>query len=472
MPLILPGNVGSATAATGYDVANSIRFNRADSAHMTRSAAGSSATKSTFSFWVKRTLISAGGDFTQVIHNFYSAADSYNKLYFDGNDQIIMKQQVSSSTQIQIMPTRKFRDISAWTHIAYIVDPTESTEANRVKVFVNGTQETSFGTETYPAQDTAVRVEYAQYFGRESGSDSKFFDGYLAEFVFLDGVAAAISDLGEFDSDSPTIWKPKDVSGLTFGARGFYLDFEDSGDLGDDESGNGNDFTEVNLAATDQMIDTCTKNFPIQNSIAGTSSSVGANTYTEGNLQVLTPQSENGNNFSTIGVSSGKWYGEFYIKANSGIERSLVGVSGDVMATLLAENNMGSLSGARDVGYMGNDGDKFVSGTESSYGGSAFSNGDVIGVALDLDNRTVNFAQNNSFKGTISIASTGIWHMGCGDVSAGARATIVANYGQDSSFAGSITAANNTDEHSEGLFKYSPPSGFITLNSTNLAEYG
>ena len=137
MPFILPGNVGSATASTGYDVANSIRFNRADSAHMTRSAAGSSATKSTFSFWVKRTLISAGGDFTQVIHNFYSAADSYNKLYFDGNDQIIMKQQVSSSTQIQIMPTRKFRDISAWTHIAYIVDPTESTEANRVKVFVN-----------------------------------------------------------------------------------------------------------------------------------------------------------------------------------------------------------------------------------------------------------------------------------------------------------------------------------------------
>jgi hypothetical protein len=133
---------------------------------------------------------------------------------------------------------------------------------------------------------------------------------------------------------------------------------------------------------------------------------------------------------------------------------------------------MGSLSGARDVGYMGNDGDKFVSGSESSYGGSAFSNGDVIGVALDLDNRTVNFAQNNSFKGTISIASTGIWHMGCGDVSAGARATIVANYGQDSSFAGSITAANNTDEHSEGLFKYSPPSGFITLNTKNLAEYG
>ena len=464
MPLILPGNVGSATAATGFNVANSLRFaGAARDTYLTATfgSAPTLATKNTISLWFKRSKL-------DTLQQLYAANGNTANIIVNSNNTIAFY-----TNSGQLLGPRLYRDTSAWMHFVFTFDSTQGTAANRFKVYINGVEETSFNNTAYPAQNEASQLGVngeAIKIGTRSNHD-RIFEGYMAETAFVDGQALDATSFGEFDEDSG-IWKPIDVSGLTFGNNGFYLDFEDSGDLGDDESGNGNDFTEVNLAATDQMIDTCTKNFPIQNSIAGTSSSVGANTYTEGNLQVLTPQSENGNNFSTIGVSSGKWYGEFYIKANSGIERSLVGVSGDVMATLLAENNMGSLSGARDVGYMGNDGDKFVSGTESSYGGSAFSNGDVIGVALDLDNRTVNFAQNNSFKGTISIASTGIWHMGCGDVSAGARATIVANYGQDSSFAGSITAANNTDEHSEGLFKYSPPSGFITLNSTNLAEYG
>jgi len=294
----------------------------------------------------------------------------------------------------------------------------------------------------------------------------------MAEIVFIDGQALTHTSFGEFDEDSPTIWKPIDVSGLTPGTNGFYLDFEDSSNLGNNAFSSGSaDWTETNITATDQSIDTCTNNFATLNPLE--SSTVrGTNTYTEGNLQVLTPQSESGNTFSTIGVSSGKWYSEFYIKANSGLQRATVGVTGDLDATISSSDNMGGLSGARDAAYMGNDGDKFISGSESSYGGSAFSNGDVISIALDLDNRTVNFAQNNSFKGTMSIASTGTWHMGCGDVSGGATATIVANYGQDSSFAGNITAANNADEHGEGLFKYSPPSGFITLNTKNLAEFG
>ena len=464
MPLILPGNVGSATAATGFNVANSLRFaGAARDTYLTATfgSAPTLATKNTISLWFKRSTL-------DTLQQLYAANGNTANIIVNSNNTIAFY-----TNSGQLLGPRLYRDTSAWMHFVFTFDSTQGTAANRFKVYINGVEETSFNNTAYPAQNEASQLGVngeAIKIGTRSNHD-RIFEGYMAETAFVDGQALDATSFGEFDEDSG-IWKPIDVSGLTFGNNGFYLDFEDSGDLGDDESGNGNDFTEVNLAATDQMIDTCTKNFPIQNSIAGTSSSVGANTYTEGNLQVLTPQSENGNNFSTIGVSSGKWYGEFYIKANSGIERSLVGVSGDVMATLLAENNMGSLSGARDVGYMGNDGDKFVSGTESSYGGSAFSVGDVIGVALDLDNRTVNFAQNNSFKGTISIASTGIWHMGCGDVSAGARATIVANYGQDSSFAGSITAANNTDEHSEGLFKYSPPSGFITLNSTNLAEYG
>ena len=454
---------------TGYDVANSCLFNSADSAKMaiTFSGAGTSLRKATFSFWIKRSNLTVD---EELLYRISSGSDYFN-IAFSDTDTLKIKQSISSSVNLEFISNAVYRDPSAWMHLLVVFDTTQSTEANRVKIYVNGTQVTSWSTSTYPSQNTDMLFGAANANTIASSGGGNYFGGYLCEVCYCDGQSLTPTSFGEFDEDSPTIWKPIDVSGLTFGTNGFYLDFEDSANLGNDANG-GTDLTETNLAATDQMIDTCTKNFPILNILEGATSAVGTKTYSQGSLQVLTPVSGNGNTFSTIGVSSGKWYSEFYIKASSGVQRPLVGVSGDVGATLLAENNMGSLSGARDVGYMGNDGDKFVSGSESSYGGSAFSNGDVIGVALDLDNRTVNFAQNNSFKGTISIASTGTWHMGCGDVSGGIAATIVANYGQNSSFAGNITAANNADEHGEGLFKYSPPSGFITLNSTNLAEYG
>ena len=458
MSLIIPAN--SAAAGGGFDVANSCMFNSADSASFSKTPSGAgSNTVWTVSMWVKRASLAAG-----KIHAA-GTSSTYEFLFDDTNFGLTLYNGAAAV----FVTTRALRDVSAWYHIVLAYN-TGASGTDKCKLFINGVQETAFATDNRSSAGTMnnINQNVVQYVGRTHGGG--LFDGYMAEVCIIDGTQYAASDFGEFDEDSG-IWKPIDVSGLTFGTNGFYLDFEDSANLGNDANG-GTDLTENNIAATDQMIDTCTKNFPTLNSLEGVSSAVGTNTYSQGNLQVLTPVGANGNTLSSIGVSSGKWYSEFYIKASSGVQRPLVGVSGDVGATLLVSNNMGSLSGARDVGYMGNDGDKFVSGSESSYGGSAFSNGDVIGVALDLDNNTVNFAQNNSFKGTIAIASTGTWHMGCGDVSGGIAATIVANYGQNSSFAGSITAANNADEHGEGLFKYSPPSGFITLNSTNLAEYG
>ena len=458
MSLIIPAN--SAAAGGSFDVANSCMFNSADSASFSKTpSSNGSNTVWTVSMWVKRGSLAAG-----KIHAA-GTSGTYEFLFDDTNFGLTLYNGAAAV----FVTSRALRDVSAWYHIVLAYN-TGASGTDKCKLFINGVQETSFSTDNRSSAGTMNHINQAvvQYVGRTHGGG--YFDGYMAEVCIIDGTQYAASDFGEFDEDSG-IWKPIDVSGLTFGTNGFYLDFEDSANLGNDANG-GTDLTENNIAATDQMIDTCTKNFPTLNSLEGVSSAVGTNTYSQGNLQVLTPVGANGNTLSSIGVSSGKWYSEFYIKASSGVQRPLVGVSGDVGATLLVSNNMGSLSGARDVGYMGNDGDKFVSGSESSYGGSAFSNGDVIGVALDLDNNTVNFAQNNSFKGTIAIASTGTWHMGCGDVSGGIAATIVANYGQNSSFAGSITAANNADEHGEGLFKYSPPSGFITLNSTNLAEYG
>jgi hypothetical protein len=473
MSLIIPAN--SAAAGGGYDVANSLMFNRADSANMTRSASGSSATKSTFSFWVKRTLISAGGDFTQVIHNFYSAGTTYNKLYFDGNDQIIMKQQVSGSTQIQIMPSMKFRDASAWYHIVYIVDPTESTEANRVKVYVNGIQITSFGTSTYPAEDAAVRVEYDQFIGREYSGDSKFLDGYLAEFVFLDGVAASIGDLGKFDEDSG-IWTPKDVSGLTFGSRGFYLDFEDSSALGNDAVGS-NNFTANNLAATDQATDTCTNNFATLNVLDGASMAKNA-TFSQGNNTVVCSGTDYTPYGTTIGVSTGKWYAEF--KANADMGDGMVGVfanySGDLALTRYADS----------YGWYNASGGNIKTADSNMSGGASvgtYATNDIIQIALDLDNNKVHFNKNDSGwlnsgnpvnnTGGYAITdpastSLGFYFMSAIDWGGGVRGNWNCNFGSPY-FA---ISSGNADGDGFGNFEYAVPSGFFALCTKNLAEYG
>jgi len=473
MSIIIPAN---SAVSGGFDVANSCMFNRADSANMTRSASGSSATKSTFSFWVKRTLISAGGDFTQIIHNFYSAGTTYNKLYFDGNDQIIMKQQVSGSTQIQIMPSMKFRDASAWYHIVYIVDPTESTEANRVKVYVNGTQITSFGTSTYPAEDAAVRVEYNQFIGREYSGDTKFLDGYLAEFVFLDGVAASIGDLGEFDEDSG-IWKPIDVSGLTFGSRGFYLDFEDSSALGNDAVGS-NNFTVNNIAATDQGTDTCTNNFATLNILAPPSSGLDIR---QGNTLVF--NDDDNNAWQTIPATmvitpTGKFYWEIFCSGVWGTSACEAHGITDLDTTLQTLTGQASAN-TTTFAWQNNASFRSNGGTVGSTTWAVtYATNDILMFALDNANGALYAGKNGTWLNSGNPES--------GSSKTGALAVTVGlnyaphsevKYGSDNPFYnfGSpyyAISSGNADGDGFGNFEYAVPSGYFALCTKNLAEYG
>jgi len=465
MSIIIPAN--SAAGGGVYDVANSLMFNGPDSANMTRSASGSSATKSTFSFWVKRSKLAD----TQIIHNFYSATTTYNKLYFDGNDQFIMKQQVSGSTQIQIMPSMKFRDTSAWYHIVYIVDPTESTEANRVKVYVNGIQITSFGTSTYPAEDAAVRVEYNQFIGREYSGDTKFFNGYLAEFVFLDGVAASIGDLGEFDEDSG-IWKPINVSGLTFGSRGFYLDFEDSSDLGNDAVGS-NNFTANNLAATDQATDTCTNNFATMNIIDAGGPSL---TFSNGNTTIVSSDNTWRSGFNTIAPSKGKWY--FEAKYVGSSTNNWIGVVDTEQVNSTSNTGDFKITDRSRFYGISQTGQKGNNGSESNWG-SSYSQNDIVGVAFDLDNHKIYFSKDGTFQnsgnpesgatgtGSMYDLATGYFYM-VGSSYYSSSASISYNFGSPY-FA---ISSGNSDADGHGNFEYAVPSGYFALCTKNLAEYG
>ena len=285
------------------------------------------------------------------------------------------------------------------------------------------------------------------------------------KFVF-DGQALDPTSFGEFDEDSG-IWKPIDVSGLTFGTNGFYLDFENSGSLGADVSGNGNNFTVNNLTAIDQTTDTPTNNFCTMNPLITRSGT--AATYSEGNLKVVWSHSVNVPTMGTLGVQSGKWYYEskMFWGSNSyiGITYDSTPTNTDVTGYLLRQT--------------GQKYDAFT-GSGSSYT-SALSSGDTVMIAFDADNGTLWFGVNGTWSngatqteienGTTtnaafsSIDMSYIWlPMGKGGISSNAR--IEANFGNPIY----TISSGNSDGNSIGNFEYSVPSGFLSLCTANISE--
>ena len=228
-------------------------------------------TKLTISLWVKNALPGS----SQILLN-----SDNDYFYFHSNNYLDFDMTIG-----RLATNRLFRDSSAWYHIVLRVDTTQSTAGNRLRLYVNGVQETSFSTSNQPDQneDLAINVDgEVTYIGSEAytSGGSRYFDGYMAETVLIDGQSLAPTSFGEFDEDSPTIWKPINVSGLTRGTNGFYLDFEDSSNLGNDAFGD-TDLTEVNLVATDQSIDTCTNNYA---TFLGEKVMRSNSTFTNGNL--------------------------------------------------------------------------------------------------------------------------------------------------------------------------------------------
>jgi hypothetical protein len=305
--------------------------------------------------------------------------------------------------------------------------------------------------------------------GRRISGSTDFFDGYMAEVVFIDGTQYAASDFGEFDEDSPTIWKPKDVSGLTFGTNGFYLDFEDSSNLGNDANG-GTDWSETNLAATDQAVDSPTNNFATLNPLHYAHTTDAADMpLSEGNTKANSSQGGSPYPYvhSTLAVASGKWYAEFKVVSASA---SMIGIADGVSGTYLGDR-------ANDEAYF-SDGNLYTGNTSW---GDALSDDDILMVAVDLDNSKIYFGINGTWQnsgdptsgatgtGASSIAAseTGWWHFTVGDSSSGTP-TVECNFGNPA-FA---ISSGNADGNGYGNFEYAPPSGYYALCTKNLAEEG
>ena len=457
--------------STGYDVANSLRFNDGDSAylHFTPSSAGNRRTM-TLSVWFKGASLADG---TNNILGQYNSSNENNSmlLTIESNGRIMVWNYTTSAYTMNLRTNALLLDPSAWYHVVVAVDTTQATESNRVKIYLNGTQQTSFSASTYPSQNLELFMNQdkaqnigTQRYGSTVGSP---FDGYMAEFAFIDGTQYAASDFGEFDEDSPNIWKPKDISELTFGTNGYYLDFEDSGSLGNDVSGNNNDFTPVNFAATDQSTDTCTNNFATLNPQVFED---GAITYSEGNLKAVAGSGSASWTtryaFSSIGVSSGRWYVEGKcVDSGVGPQQFYFGIAKDV-ETWSFNSSLGYEDTGQGWGYYANDGNIVNNGSDLYTSGNSYTDGDIIGMELDLEDMTLDFYKNGVKEGyQVTSLPAGTYHFAINGYQA---IDGEFNFGSPPH----AISSGNSDGNGYGNFEYSVPSGHYALNTKNLAQYG
>jgi hypothetical protein len=461
MPLILGAN----SVTGGYEVDNSLRFNDGSEDSLTRTPASASNRRTwTFSAWVKRGNLGAD----QII---FSGGSANTWIRLLGTDALEFN--IQDNDESTIVTTQLFRDISAWSHIVVAIDTTQGTDTNRIKFYVNGNQVTSFSTSVYVSQnyEAGINNTGAHYIGRLNYAATQWFDGYMSEVTFIDGQQLDPTSFGEFDEDSG-IWKPIDVSGLTFGTNGFYLEFKDSSALGDDTSGTGNDWTVNNLTSIDQTTDTPTNNFATANPLHFNATIPSAGTLSDGNLTFTSSQGASAYPafYSTIGASQGKWYAEFKVTtANSAI----IGIGSGIATGGFFGGGLYDYAYYYDGSFYNNGSNQ---GTQSSY-----TDGDIISVAMDLDNNKIYVAKDNVWQhsgdpsaGTGGFAitapasnNTGTYLIAYGD-SGGGTPAIQGNFGNPP-FA--ITTGNE-DANGYGNFEYAVPPGYYALNTKNLAEYG
>ena len=480
MPLILGTN---SIKDTGYNVANSLRFNDDSSDRLTRSQSNRNQDKWTWSVWLKRSTLGSAQCFFASTDGSATSFDAK----FDSSDRIEVYNYFGGGFDSKLVTNRVFRDVSAWYHIVIVYDSGNSTEAFRLRIYVNGTEESSFSTTNYPSlnADSDLNVSGSNIEIGRQANGGQYFDGYMAEIVLTDGQALDPTSFGEFDEDSPTIWKPKDVSGLTFGTNGFYLDFENSGALGTDVSGNSNNFTVNNLTSIDQSTDTCTNNFATLNAL---NMYYPGGTLSEGNLSHSgIPATNYASPFSTIAVSQGKWYVEF--KITDVTNWISVGISGTIPD---ATNDYIGKAPADSWGYIGG---SSAGGSNSLYHnssgstyGATYANNDIIGLYLDLDNNKLYFAKNGTIQNSgtgISITDPtslpdGVYYIGAGGFSGSYTHGYQVNYGAGCPF---TISSGNSDANGYGNFEYSPnddggssfdgaAKNFYALNTKNLAEFG
>jgi hypothetical protein len=433
-----------------YEIGQSLRVNDDDNPWMERTYASSgSRTTWTWSAWIKLCDLATGFNGGLVgAGNIVSGADdavNYRDNAFDF--------YVNGAISGRLITAPLLRDPSAWYHVVVVWDTTNATSSDRMRIYVNGERQ-AVSSSSDPALNTNSLINSNLTTQYLLLGYLQRFDGYMAEVNFIDGQALDPTAFAEVKSG---VWIPKDPSGLTYGSNGYRLSFANSSLIGDDTSGNNNDWSPVSLAATDVVLDSPTNNFSTFNPNDDWVNTV----LSEGNLKVGTAATY-GITKSTFWVTSGKWYVEMAVTAATSGYYPSIGV-----ANTTNTGGTAGTSGDFGVSYVAT-GQKFVGSSFLSYGAS-FTTGDVIAAALDMDSatKTITFYKNNVSQGTLTLTGSDQYHFG---VTTQGADSCVYNFGQDSSFAGNKTAQGNTDANGIGDFYYAPPSGYLALCTANLPD--
>jgi len=445
------------------------------------SRSGSTPTNSkkfTYSFWVKRTTLGAD----QAILSYETDSNNRGTIDFGSSDKFRYFERVGGSNTIHVEPNRVFRDPGAWYHIVIVTDTTQSTEADRIKIYVNGVQETDFATATYPSQnsDTRANGSIAKNIGRRNVNNDYYFDGALSHASFVDGSALAPTVFGETESTSG-IWKFKQPSGVTWGNNGFHLKFENSAAMGTDSSGNSNTFTvNGNLV---QSVDTPSNVFCTMNPIVSNRSGF---TFSNNNTTVNTPSTSG--SAANMGVKQGKWYFE-----------CLINTLGNFYGGWQDLDNVATNTNSYmvDGTVATNNGPDIYYGTSSSSANSmnGMAQGDYIGFAIDVPNLKCWWSRNGQWYTADSATPTTLTRAQVSANNNGFDLTTGSEMNSSSTitaYMGTSTAATNNsfnfgtgifgttkltgttyaDDNGVGIFKYEPPAGFRAICTKNINTYG
>ena len=435
------------------------------STYLTRtpSSAGTQ-TKFTFSFWVKMTSASNGAD--KAIFSSGLNSSNYYMIRFTSGDQLQILSKDNGNNQINYNTNQVFRDTNSWYHIVLTHDTTQSS-GNRIKYYVNGEQVSSFQSSVEPSasanilyvNDTTVHA-----WGRRNYNTDLYTDMALSHVHFIDGTAYDASAFGETDATTG-IWKPKTAPSVTYGTNGYFLKFENSAAMGTDSSNNSNNWA-IGGGVMTKLIDTPSNIFATWNPLLPHSSLGYSLTYSYGNKNIQFNESSTWTYVcSTLGSSSGKYYFEAKL--------STVGSEASVGILELDEVNNNQGSGSLDdyvgkhanaVGYF-NNGRIVKNNNNEQTGLTALSSGSIVGVAMDLDNNTVQFYVNGSSVGSaVSINSDRTYFFG----TSGYNSTKwECNFG-NGYFADNAISSAGTNASNNGIFEYNVPSGYTALSTKGL----
>ena len=422
-------------------------------------------TTCTISMWVKRTTL--GGEDT-IFSHYYSSA-YYFHIRFNTNNTMNIEEHTNSSQTILLTTNRVFRDTSGWYHFCFEIDTTQSTSTDRIKTWVNGVQETSFSSTTYPAEDANLIIDggsgYTTYIGQRGGS-SLYFNGLMSHYNYVNGTAYPASTFGETDSTTGE-WKIKTSPSVTYGDKGFFI-LKDGNSV-TDQSGEGNNFT-VGGGTLTNTEDNPSDVFATMNPLVTDTDM----TLINGNN---TQQRTSGSwdySVSTLGANTGKYYFEGKI---GGTGHWILGATDDT-------DGIGELgNGSGDTGWRNSGGLK-VSNSEVGYGGGiTYTSSDVICVAMDKTNNKIYFRKNgdawiNSGDPTSGATGTGAFDLDnttdtyffgiCSYITSG-TGTWDINFG-NGYFGTTAVSSAGTNASNIGIFEYDVPTGYTALSTKGLNQ--